>query len=109
MELPGEPAVTGGADGTRSAAGADAGIVVAVTRTNPMYGRDAPLVRVIAHGEPDPVTAAVARCVGESGSAYLELPRRPADGRPGPGRHDVGAAGSRRGHPRLTRGSMTQT
>jgi 2-polyprenyl-6-methoxyphenol hydroxylase-like FAD-dependent oxidoreductase len=74
MQLPGEPAVTDGADGTRSAVGADVGIVVAVTRTNPMYGHDAPLIRVIAHGEPSPVTAAITRCVGESGSAYLELP-----------------------------------
>jgi hypothetical protein len=80
MELPARPAVTDGSegssesDGNPSAPAADGGIAVMVTRTNPMYGHDAPFIRVTAAGVPDPVTAAIARCAGESGSAYLELP-----------------------------------
>jgi hypothetical protein len=77
MELPSVPAVSDGTDrgdSTQSAAGADAGIVVTVTRTNRLYAHDAPLIRVTAAGQPDPVTSAIGRCVGESGSAYLELP-----------------------------------
>jgi hypothetical protein len=74
MELPGDPAVTVGVGDVRGAVDAEAGIVVAVTRTNPLCGHDAPLIRVISNGEPDPVTAAISRCVGEFGSAYLELP-----------------------------------
>jgi hypothetical protein len=60
MELPAEPA--------------DIGAVVTVTRTNPLYGHDAPFIRVTAAGQPDPVTAAIAGSIGESGSVYLELP-----------------------------------
>lgn len=78
MQLPSEPAACEGAGGTPTVQGAnagiDAGIIVTVTRTNSLYGHDAPLIRVTAAGQPDPVSAAIARCVGESGSAYLELP-----------------------------------
>lgn len=48
--------------------------VVTVARTNPLYGHDAPLIRVLATAEQDPVTAAISRCLGESDSVYLELP-----------------------------------
>ncbi len=81
MELPPEPAVTEGTDRTertdsgQAAAGTDVCTVVTVTRTNPLYGHDAPLIRVAAVGcQPDPVTAAIAGSIGESGSVYLELP-----------------------------------
>jgi hypothetical protein len=74
MELRCEPAISEGAGGTHGAVGAAGGVVVTVTRTNPLYGHDAPLIRVITHGEPDPVTTAIARRVSESASAYLELP-----------------------------------
>jgi hypothetical protein len=63
MELPSEPAAAAGA-----------GPLVTITRTNPLYGHDAPLIRVAATRPPDPVTAAIADCLGESGSVYLELP-----------------------------------
>jgi hypothetical protein len=33
-----------------------------------------PLIRVTASGQPDPVTAAIARQVTDSGSVFLELP-----------------------------------
>jgi hypothetical protein len=58
MELPSEPAAT----------------AVTVTRTNPLYGHDAPLIRVTGSAPPDPVTWAIAECIRESGSVYLELP-----------------------------------
>jgi hypothetical protein len=99
MELPAEPAAAEGAErperperperaerceraeravrcerAEREAAGAKVGPVVIITRSNPLYGHDAPLIRVAAAGQPDPVTAAIARCVSESGSVYLELP-----------------------------------
>jgi len=60
MELPAQPA--------------EGVAVVTVARTNPLYGHEAPLIRVIAAAGQDPVTAAIARCLGESGSVYLELP-----------------------------------
>jgi hypothetical protein len=41
---------------------------------NPLYPLDAPLVRVSASGQPDPVTAAIAQHITESGSVFLELP-----------------------------------
>jgi hypothetical protein len=41
---------------------------------NPLYPPDAPLIRVSASGRPDPVTAAIARHITESGSVFLELP-----------------------------------
>jgi hypothetical protein len=39
-----------------------------------LYPPDAPLIRVSASGEPDAVTAAIAREITESGSVFLELP-----------------------------------
>jgi hypothetical protein len=83
MELPSEPAVADGteravrvdrADSASVAPGTDPGTVVTVTRTNPLYGHDAPFIRVATAGQPDPVTAAIADSIGESGSVYLELP-----------------------------------
>jgi hypothetical protein len=41
---------------------------------NPLYPPDAPLIRVSVCGRPDPVTAAIARHISESGSVFLELP-----------------------------------
>jgi phenylpyruvate tautomerase PptA (4-oxalocrotonate tautomerase family) len=41
---------------------------------NPPYPADAPLIRVSVPGRPDPVTAAIARHITESGSVFLELP-----------------------------------
>lgn len=48
--------------------------VTTAVHANPMGIYDAPLIHVTVVGEPDPVTAAIARHVNESGSAYLELP-----------------------------------
>jgi hypothetical protein len=44
---------------------------------NPLYPADDPLIRVGASGRPDPVTAAIARHITESGSVFLELPDGP--------------------------------
>jgi hypothetical protein len=83
MELPSEPAVaeatdrtgcTERADSAQAAPGTAVGTVVTVTRTNPLYGHDAPFVRVATAGQLDPVTAAIAASIGESGTVYLELP-----------------------------------
>jgi hypothetical protein len=41
---------------------------------NPFYPPDAPLIRVSDSGQPDSVTAAIARHITESGSVFLELP-----------------------------------
>jgi hypothetical protein len=41
---------------------------------NPLYPPGAPLIRVSSCGRPDPVTAAIARHITESGSVFLELP-----------------------------------
>jgi hypothetical protein len=41
---------------------------------NPLYPPDAPLIRVSTFGRPDPVTAAIAGHITESGSVFLELP-----------------------------------
>ncbi len=41
---------------------------------NPLYPPDAPLIRVSVSGGPDPVTAAIAHHITESGSVFLELP-----------------------------------
>lgn len=41
---------------------------------NPLYPADAALIRVSVFGRPDPVTAAIARHISESGSVFLELP-----------------------------------
>ncbi|HEY2508182.1 MAG TPA: hypothetical protein VGI58_16830 [Streptosporangiaceae bacterium] len=56
------------------------GTDVMVTQANPLYGHDAPLIRLRAASrlspptDADPVTAAIARHIGESGCVYLELP-----------------------------------
>jgi hypothetical protein len=44
------------------------------TSANPLYPLDAPLIRVGDSGSPDPLTAAIARHITESGSVFLELP-----------------------------------
>jgi hypothetical protein len=41
---------------------------------NPLHPLDAPLIRVSTSGQPDPVTAAIARHITASGSVFLELP-----------------------------------
>jgi hypothetical protein len=41
---------------------------------NPLYPPDAPLIRVSASGQQDPVTVAIARHISDSGSVFLELP-----------------------------------
>jgi hypothetical protein len=41
---------------------------------NPLHPLDAPLIRVSTCGQPDPVTAAIARHITQSGSVFLELP-----------------------------------
>jgi hypothetical protein len=41
---------------------------------NPLHPFDAPLIRVSPSGQPDPVTAAIARHITGSGSVFLELP-----------------------------------
>jgi hypothetical protein len=41
---------------------------------SPLYPLDAPLIRVAASGQPDPLAAAIARHVTDSGSVFLELP-----------------------------------
>ena len=41
---------------------------------NPEYPPDAPLIRVSTSGQPDPVTAAIARHITDTGSVFLELP-----------------------------------
>jgi hypothetical protein len=46
----------------------------AAAQVNSLYPADAPVIRVSAALQPDPVTAAIARHITESGSVYLELP-----------------------------------
>jgi hypothetical protein len=41
---------------------------------NALYPPDAPLIRVGGSGRPDPVMAAIAGHITESGSVFLELP-----------------------------------
>jgi hypothetical protein len=48
--------------------------LAAAANGNPLYPLVAPLIRVSASREPDPVTAAIARHITESGSVFLELP-----------------------------------
>lgn len=43
-------------------------------RGNPLHPLDVPLIRVSTSGQPDPVAAAIARHITESGSVFLELP-----------------------------------
>lgn len=61
---------------TQSAASALAEITTLAdsAHANPLYPPDAPLIRVGASAEPDPVVAAIARHISESGSVFLELP-----------------------------------
>jgi hypothetical protein len=61
---------------TESAAPARTEVTTLATAThaNPLYPLDAPLIRVGASDPPDPVTAAIASQVTESGSVFLELP-----------------------------------
>lgn len=42
--------------------------------TNKLFPPDAPLIRVTASAQPDPVIAAIARHLTESSSVFLELP-----------------------------------
>jgi hypothetical protein len=48
--------------------------LAATGHANPLYPPDAPLIRVSTCGEPDAVTAAIARHITQSGSVFLELP-----------------------------------
>lgn len=48
--------------------------VTEVGQANPLHAHRAALICITVIGEPDPVTAAIARHIGESGSVYLELP-----------------------------------
>lgn len=48
--------------------------VTEVGQANPLHAHHAALICVTVAGEPDPVTAAIARHIGETGSVYLELP-----------------------------------
>jgi hypothetical protein len=68
------------------------------------YWPDAPLIRVSTSGQRDPVTAAIARHIGDSGSVFLELP----DGRLTVVLHlDAGCSGvAKRSVPRTSRASL---
>lgn len=61
---------------TESAAPAPAEVTTLATaaHANPLNPLDARLIRVGVSGEPDPITAAIARHITESGSVFLELP-----------------------------------
>ena len=48
--------------------------LAATAHVNPLFPPDRPLIRVGTSGQPDPVTAAIARHINESGSVFLELP-----------------------------------
>jgi len=48
--------------------------LAATRHANPLYPPDAPLIRVGASVHPDPVIAAIASHITESGSVFLELP-----------------------------------
>jgi hypothetical protein len=49
--------------------------MAATARANSSYPpHDAPLIRVTVSGQPDPITAAIARHITKSGSVFLELP-----------------------------------
>jgi hypothetical protein len=74
MDLPSETPAADAADVARAPADTEGRTVVSISRTNPLYGHDAPLIRVTGPGDQDPVIAAIARHVSESGSVYLELP-----------------------------------
>jgi hypothetical protein len=48
--------------------------IAETSHANPLYPPDAPLIRLSVSGQPDPITAVIARLITESGSAFLELP-----------------------------------
>jgi hypothetical protein len=48
--------------------------VIEAGQVNALYMHQATLICITVTGEPDAVTAAIARHVGEAGSVYLELP-----------------------------------
>jgi DNA-binding GntR family transcriptional regulator len=48
--------------------------VTTVGEANSLHKHHAALISVTVAGNPDPVTEAIARHLGESGSLYLELP-----------------------------------
>jgi hypothetical protein len=48
--------------------------VTTVGEANPLHEHHAALISIAVAGKPDPVTAAIARHLAESGSVYLELP-----------------------------------
>lgn len=48
--------------------------VTTVGEANPLHEHHAALISVAVAGRADPVTAAIARHLDESGSVYLELP-----------------------------------
>ena len=48
--------------------------IAETAHANPLYPSDAPLIRLSSSGQPDQVSAVIARLVTESGSAFLELP-----------------------------------
>lgn len=48
--------------------------VIEVGQASPLHMHPATLICIAVTGEPDAVTAAIARHIGESGSVYLELP-----------------------------------
>jgi DNA-binding GntR family transcriptional regulator len=48
--------------------------VTTVGEANPLHKHHAALISIAVAGKPDPVTAAIARHLDESGSVYLELP-----------------------------------
>jgi hypothetical protein len=48
--------------------------VTTVGEANPLHRHHASLISIAVTGKPDPVTAAIARHLDESGSVYLELP-----------------------------------
>jgi hypothetical protein len=49
-------------------------ILAGTAHANALYPLDAPLIRVGASDRPDPVIAAIASHITESGSVFLELP-----------------------------------
>jgi hypothetical protein len=57
-----------------TSAGVEITTLSAAAHGNPIYPLEAPLIRVSTSGEPDPVTAAVAGHITDSGSVFLELP-----------------------------------
>jgi hypothetical protein len=61
---------------TQSAASAltDITTLADSAHANVLYPPDAPLIRVSASAQADPVIAAIARHITESGSVFLELP-----------------------------------